>query len=145
MKLTYPQSADGWSVIVGLQHVPWELPPAWRLWSLMGRSPCLGHIVPSRLFKPNDPCGWIWQSSTTVIMFYSLYVYIVYMALDKWCTLYPTSRHTLRSQTFWHRLNTDPGISAQNRWRMSSQPSRTGGEFKTKNKPVPDYDTKRFL
>lgn len=40
----------------------------------MGWSPCLGHIVPSRLFKPNDPCGWIWQSSTTVIKFYSLYL-----------------------------------------------------------------------
>lgn len=66
------------------------------------------------------------------------------MALDKWRTLYPTSRHTLRSQTLWQRLNTDPGTPAQNRWRMSSEPSRTGGEIKTKNKPVPDYDTKCF-
>lgn len=66
------------------------------------------------------------------------------MALDKWRTLYPTSRHTLRSQTLWQRLNTDPGTPAQNRWRMSSQPSHTGGEIKTKNKPVPEYDTKCF-
>lgn len=54
------------------------------------------------------------------------------MALDKWRTLYLTSRHTLRNQTLWQRLNTDPGTPAQNRWRMSSQPSRTGGEIKTK-------------